>query len=277
MTNAETARLIDPLFHGLSPDDEPLLVKLAARHSVLRRIAVPLLVLLPESATARRHRARAEGLLAWDGARLRWARHVDTDDDFLTDDLQGDADTIRQTVLSRVDPARWSVAFNATPATLATGIASEDEALHTALAAASCNHRHRAWATALLGNRYGVHTNGLLALATPAARIAAYRWVFDRPSPLRLRYLFGSPSPWSSELLGVFLAGYQPGVCEAGGHDLAVYAARSIPIDRLEDVLAHTSGVDPVRGRGATVFRDALAARRALARLLPDEPATLHP
>jgi hypothetical protein len=265
----DRARTLEAVEEGLDPADEPFLTQaLTDRRADVRRTTAGLLVLLPQSALARRLEDEARPLLATGGLLRKTIRVTlpTPSEDFEALGFTGrpapgygERAWLLRSLLAHIRPARWTEWLRADAAGLVDQATRSEEArpLLEGWIAATARFGDREWAAALLGKHavptkvtvnVGQVLDGLSA-ADRALALTTSATALDPPVFAGLAATV--PAPWPGPLadavleIASFVGREQfPG---PGLYELVRAAALRLPPDRADELTAVASYKDELR------------------------------
>jgi hypothetical protein len=281
----DRARTLEAVEVGLGADDEPFLVQaLTDRRADVRRTAVSLLVLLPESALARRLEDDAKPLLS-SGGRLRKNLKVTLPNPSEAFEAlgftgrpapgYGERAWLLRNLLAHVRPKRWTESLRVDAAGLVELATSSEEArpLLEGWIAATARFGDLGWATAIMGsqvvpNKVTVNIGQVLDGLSPADRASVVANSAAALDPAVLAGLAASvPAPWPRPLADAVLevaSGLGREQLPGGPlYELVRVAALRLPPGRIDDLTAVASYKDELR----PALRDVIETIRLRARI----------
>ena len=265
----ERARILAAVETALDPADEAFLSeRLADRRADVRRTAVGLLVLLPESSLSRRLEDEARPLLAT-GGRVRKSLKTSlptTSEEFEAMGFTsrpgpgyGERAWLLRSILAHVRPERWIEWLQVDPSGLVDQAARSDEArpLIEGWIEATARFGDPAWAAAILRNKdvpgkVSANVAQVMDRLSPAERALA---VADSAAVLEPSLLAGLaaavPAPWPKALGDAVLTAARSAGREqypgADLYELVRAAALRLPPDRADELEAVASFKDELR------------------------------
>jgi Family of unknown function (DUF5691)/SWIM zinc finger len=285
IASEDRARILAAVETGLDPTDEPFLAQaLEDRRADVRRTAARLLVLIPDSALARRLEDAARPLLA-SGGLVRKSLKVSLptpSEEFETLGVAGrpapgygERAWLLRSILAHIRPERWTEWLQTDAAGLVEQAARSDEArpLIEGWIEATARFRDPMWAAAILRSKV-VPTKVSMNIGTvldglpPAERGLAVADAFAVHDPALLAGLAAAvPAPWPKALGDAVLTAArgigQDQYPAPGFYDLVRGAALRLPPDRADELEAVAS----FKGEFRPALIDVIETTRLRARI----------